>query len=30
VGQEFDLGAFAAAVDAFEGDEFSGRGHYAM
>ena len=28
--EEIDLRAFAAAVDAFDGDEFSGVGHYAM
>jgi hypothetical protein len=29
-GEEFNLRAFAAAIDAFNGDEFSGAGHYAM
>ena len=26
--EELDLGAFAAAINAFDGDEFSGRGHF--
>jgi len=29
-GQQFDLGAFAAAIDAFDGDEFSRSVHIWM
>jgi hypothetical protein len=28
-GQEFDLGALATSIDAFDGDEFSGCVHFS-